>query len=238
VGGGYEPFEIERFALGSEYRSVEGAIQKAKETAAQLNAKLGRGYQMLGGWEAVEPLEVERYDQLHARTVTFYRPQYVKTTKNTLAIVALHLMYDEAIKHYVPFEKPTEEVPAFLRGYYEYAKLSVSKAYSYDANSEGAHLKDALSHHSARDPAHIYDNKIDVVSPVDAVLHDAAESGNDALYYDKDGHKVDGRKHPELADHVAREIYANDLDEAVLPGSKKTKTNKKRKTHETHSNIR
>jgi hypothetical protein len=219
VGGGYEPNETEVFVYPTEYHSQDKALRRAETLAHEMNAK-----SFLGGWSAsVEPIHYANSGAslvYYGAGVTLYAPKLLKKTSNVLACIGLNLMYEEAKAYNVPFEPPKDKVPSYLEGYYEHAKKQ--QGYTYVQTQDGAKIKHGFSHHSARDPAHKYDHKIATVGVWDGVVHDTPGSGNDALYHDKDGHRVDGRKHPELADHVAREIYANNPDEAVVPGENKT----------------
>jgi len=47
---------------------------------------------------------------------------------------------------------------------------------------EGSKIQTGLSHHPARDPAHLNDHKIATVGIVDKLFHDVPNVGNDANY--------------------------------------------------------
>jgi len=218
IGGGYAPNEVEEFVYPAEWQSKEKALIAAQKIAKELNAK-----SLLGGWSVIQPVAItyhldgEMLVRMGSHTVTLYKAKLQKTTNNTLSLVGLHLMYESAIKHNVPLNPVNEEIPAYLQAYYAYAQKVKSSAYGYVETLQGQKIQQGLSHHPARDPAHKNDHKIASVGKYDAVVNDEPEAGNDAGYVDKNGKPVDGRRYPGLADHVERNIYHNNPDEAILP---------------------
>jgi len=202
VGGGYATKTVEEFVYDDVYYNEKRAKEKAKALAMALNIK-SLPFTQFDRWSAVDA-ESETNNG-----ITIYHPKLQKVISNDLSLITLYLMYEQAIKYNVPLNEPTEALPEYLNEYYEYARVNKSRAYTFDEKEKGEALRDALSHHPARDPAHKYDHKISTVSMMDGILHDEPESGNDARYVDKNGNVVDGRVTPALADHVERAIYPN-----------------------------
>ncbi len=217
IGGGYDPTMSEEFVYPTEYHSQEKALAAAESLVKEKNKNTLYAF---WGWSA----SVEAIDyHMQTETVTLYAPKLIKRTNNRLSDVGLYLMYEEAIKHNVPFLAPSDSMPTYLKEYYQYALKTKSHAYTYGDEGYGIKVKESEMHHSSRDPAHIHDNKIATVGAWDAVIHDEPESGNDARYVDKYGRQVDGRKYPELADHVQRAVFNNISTNAIVPGESSSK---------------
>jgi len=195
IGGGYEPFKNENFTLNQPYNTKEQALNAAEKEASSRNAQMGAyGASGYGGYTPDEE-EKSLFSQFPTpHSETKYIPTLHKHTPNTLSIVSLHLMYDEAKKDYVPLKKPSKEIPNYLKHYYEYAKVAKQKAWTYEANEDGDDLKRALTHHSAvGEDGYIGDRGIG-----DVLFHDSSDGigGNDinhrgrAIFKNNSAHAV------------------------------------------------
>ena len=205
IGGGYPPTKMERHKF--PYKGHYSGVQKAAEAHARKLSGMG------GIWR-VEKAVCARNG----------RGYYILLRKviNDLSNVTLHLMYEEAIKHDVPFKAMPNDhnhtITPELQGYYDYAKSHLVNAYTYESTKEGAYLEATQRHHSSADPAGKFTHYLGDTTLKDAWKKDSADGGgNDARYVDRYGHEVDGREHPELADHVQRAIYDNRPQKAIIP---------------------
>ena len=220
IGGGYKPESSEEFIYDVFAYNKDEATKKAQEIADGLNVKIKESLKDYTWYvDDVDALGVVDLfeDRKHLKK---YKVTLAKEVNNELSLVTLHLMHEEAVAAKVPFKKLTETLPSYLQEYYEFAKKSKKRAYEFaELDDDGASLKDALSHHSARDPAKKFDHKTPDVSTYDGVVHDEPESGNDARYVNPFGEVVDGRKKKasHLTLYVQREIFDNQPLEAVLP---------------------
>jgi len=205
IGGGYPPTKMERheFAYKGHYSKVEKA---ANEHARRLSGT--------GGIWRVEKAACARNGR------GYYT--LLRKVVNDLSNVTLHLMYEEAIKHDVPFKSiPNDHNHAItpqLQDYYNYAKSHLVNAYTYQSTQDGAYLEATQRHHSSVDPAGIATHYTGDTSLKDIWKKDSADgSGNDARYVDRNGNEVDGRADPKLAYKIQRAIYNNHPQKAIAP---------------------
>ncbi len=219
VGGGYAPEKMERHKF---HKTVKPTYfydanflirQEAKEHAKRLNAQGG------GEWH----VEV-------AASTYYGKGTYIlqKKVLNDLSNVTLNLMYEQAVAHHVDFKPmPQDENHAILpslKDYYAYAKEHLRDAYTYEQTQDGEHLDATQRHHSSVDPAEKSTHYIGNTTIADKLKRDSADGGgNDARYVDRYGREVDGRKHPELADHVQRAVFNNISTNAIVPGESSSK---------------
>jgi len=203
VGGGYAPSkdELHKFSYRGHWRGVHAAAEK-------------EALSLHGQWSV---------DSAVCARNGIGSFVLKKKVLNDLANVTLNLMYEEAVKHKVTFEPlPNNENHAILphiEAYYAYAKAHLKSAYKYEQTQDGQYLDATQRHHSSADPAGISTHYVGNTKFFKDVWgHDSADGGgNDARYVDRQGNEVDGRLHPERADHVERAIFHNISTEAVKP---------------------
>lgn len=219
VGGGYPPESVEEFIYSRQIiaRSKKEAQIQADVLVEKLNANI---QDSLDEYEwYIEDLDiVGLFDILDFDYLKPYKLTLNKKVNNELALVTFKLMYEEAEFYNVPLEEFNETLPSYLQAYYEFAKTHKTKAYKYDYTEDGESIQDALSHHSARDPAEKNDHKTPDVSFYDGIVHDEPESGNDARYVDAYGNAVDGRDKNTWNSvlQVQREIFDNVPEKAIV----------------------
>jgi hypothetical protein len=220
IGGGYAPESSEEFIYEVFAYNDDEAIKKAQVIANMLNVNIKKSLKdYIWYVDNVDSLGAnDRFDDM--QHIKKYKVTLAKKVNNELSLITLHLMYEEAIAANVPFKELTETLPSYLQEYYEFAKKNKKRAYKFaELDDDGASLKDALSHHSARDPAMKFDHKTPDVSTYDGIIHDEPGSGNDARYVNNFGKVVNGRDAKALVSelHVQREIFDNIPTEAVNP---------------------
>ncbi len=219
VGGGYAAESEEEFIYSRQIKahSKKEAKLQADTLVNKLNAKIQNSLDEYK-WYIEDIDAVGVIDIFESNELKPYKLTLSKKVNNELALVTLALMYDEAKFHKVPLKAFNETLPSYLQSYYDFAKNNKTSAYDFEDKKEGESLKDALSHHSGRDPAEAFDHKTADVSLYDGLVHDEPGSGNDARYVDGFGNVVDGRKSniSHLSLHVQREVFNNNPEKAII----------------------